>query len=144
MDNHTKFSRSFNMSQIKGKDTKPEVVVRKFLFSKGLRYRKNYNKLPGHPDVVFPKYRTVVFINGCFWHGHQDCKYSRLPHTNKDFWEAKINSNILRDKTQHSMIREMGWQVIVIWTCELKGLNKVRRLEQLYLDIINNSMNGGN
>ncbi|MBR0437542.1 MAG: DNA mismatch endonuclease Vsr [Clostridia bacterium] len=144
MDNHTKFSRSFNMSQIKGKDTKPEVVVRKFLFSKGLRYRKNYNKLPGHPDVVFPKYRTVVFINGCFWHGHQDCKYSRLPHTNKDFWEAKINSNILRDKTQHSMIREMGWQVIVIWTCELKGLNKVKRLEQLYLDIINNSMNGGN
>lgn len=132
------------MSQIKGKDTKPEVVVRKFLFSKGLRYRKNYNKLPGHPDVVFPKYRTVVFINGCFWHGHQDCKYSRLPHTNKDFWEAKINSNILRDKTQHSMIREMGWQVIVIWTCELKGLNKVKRLEQLYLDIINNSMNGGN
>ena len=144
MDNHTKFSRSFNMSQIKGKDTKPEVVVRKFLFSKGLRYRKNYNKLPGLPDVVFPKYRTVVFINGCFWHGHQDCKYSRLPHTNKDFWEAKINSNILRDKTQHSMIREMGWQVIVIWTCELKGLNKVKRLEQLYLDIINNSMNGGN
>ena len=136
MDNHTKSSRSFNMSQIKGKDTKPEVVVRKYLFSKGLRYRKNYNKLPGHPDIVLPKYKTVVFINGCFWHGHPGCKYAKLPQTNTEFWETKINSNIDRDKAQHRMIEEMGWRVIVVWTCELKGSNTIKRLEQLYSEII--------
>ena len=115
---------------------------RKYLFSKGLRYRKNYNKLPGHPDIVLPKYKTVVFINGCFWHGHPECKYAKLPQTNTEFWETKINSNIYRDKAQHRMIEEMGWRVIVVWTCELKGSNTTKRLEQLYSEIIADYKNG--
>jgi DNA mismatch endonuclease (patch repair protein) len=142
MDIHTKSSRSFNMAQIKGRDTKPEILVRKYLFSQGLRYRKNYNKLPGHPDIVLPKYKTVVFVNGCFWHGHHGCKYSKLPQTNTEFWEKKINSNIDRDKEQHHIIKEMGWHVIVVWTCELKGSNAHKRLEKLYLEIISGYKNG--
>ena len=94
MDVHSKEIRSYNMSRIKSKNTKPEEIVRKFLFSKGFRYRKNDKSLFGHPDIVLPKYKTVIFVNGCFWHGHEDCKYFVWPKSNEEFWKKKIGSNI--------------------------------------------------
>lgn len=98
MDNHSKEIRSYNMSKIRSTGTKPEDMVRKFLFSKGLRYRKNVKSLPGKPDIVLPKYRTIVFVNGCFWHGHQNCRYFVMPKSNIEYWESKISNNIVRDK----------------------------------------------
>ena len=118
-DIKTKESRRYNMSRIAGKDTKPEELVRKYLFSKGFRYRKNVRKLPGTPDVVLPKYRTVIFVNGCFWHGHEGCKMFRMPKKNGDFWEKKINRNRERDRKNKKTLEDNGWQVIVIWECEL-------------------------
>lgn len=119
-DVHSPEIRSFNMSRIHGKDTKPEERVRKYLFSQGFRYRKNDNRLPGKPDLVFPKYRCVVFVNGCFWHRHEGCKYFVWPKSNVDFWRNKINSNVERDNRQHKELEALGWNVIVIWECELK------------------------
>ena len=107
MDVHDKKTRSYNMSRIKGKNTKPEEIVRKYLFSKGFRYRKNEKKLPGTPDIVLPKYKTVIFVNGCFWHGHQDCRYFVVPKTNTDFWLDKINTNIERDKRKQEVLKEL-------------------------------------
>ena len=98
MENHSKEVRSYNMSKIRSTGTKPEEIVRKYLFSKGLRYRKNVKTLPGKPDIVFPKYKSVVFVNGCFWHGHQNCRYFVMPKSNTEYWENKINNNIARDK----------------------------------------------
>ena len=120
MDVHDKKTRSYNMSRIKGKNTKPEEIVRKYLFSKGFRYRKNDKRLPGTPDIVLPKYKTVIFVNGCFWHGHKDCRYFVVPKTNTDFWLKKINTNIERDKCKQEALKELGWNVIVVWECELK------------------------
>lgn len=120
MDVHSKEVRSYNMSCIKGKNTKPEEIVRKYLFSQGFRYRKNDKRYPGTPDIVLPKYRTVIFINGCFWHGHNGCRYYVTPKTNTEFWLKKINRNIGRDKKNVSDLREMGWNVLVVWECELK------------------------
>ena len=108
------------MSCIKGKNTKPEEIVRKYLFSQGFRYRKNDKRLPGTPDIVLPKYRTVIFVNGCFWHGHQGCRYFVVPKTNTDFWMNKIDTNRIRDQKKISELEAMGWRVIVIWECELK------------------------
>lgn len=128
MDVHSKSTRSYNMSKIKGKDTKPEVIVRKYLFSKGFRYRKNDKRLAGCPDIVLPKYKTVVFINGCFWHKH-DCKYFKWPKTNESFWHDKIMSNIKRDEVKRDILIKDGWNVIVVWECELK--TKERQEERL-------------
>lgn len=108
------------MSCIKGKGTKPEEIVRKALFAKGFRYRKNDRKLPGTPDIVLPKYKTVIFVNGCFWHGHENCKYYVVPKTNTDFWLKKITSNIERDVIKATQLQELGWRVITVWECELK------------------------
>ena len=108
------------MSCIKGKNTKPEEIVRKYLFSLGFRYRKNDKRLPGTPDIVLPKYRTVIFVNGCFWHGHQGCRYFVVPKTNTEFWMNKIDANRARDQKKISELEAMGWRVIVIWECELK------------------------
>lgn len=119
-DVHTKKIRSYNMSQIKGKDTKPEETVRKFLFSQGFRYRKNDKRLPGKPDVVLPKYRTVIFVNGCFWHKHEHCKYFVWPKSTVDFWKEKINSNVQRDQRNYQKLSDMGWKVLIVWECELK------------------------
>ena len=133
----TREQRSRCMAAIKGRDTKPEMIVRKYLFSRGLRYRVNNRKLPGSPDIVFKKYKTVVFIDGCFWHGHEGCKYYRLPKTNVDFWRHKIAMNIARDYANGVDLRLAGWRVIRIWECEIK--TKARRedtLEHLYLEII--------
>ncbi|MBN9284494.1 MULTISPECIES: DNA mismatch endonuclease Vsr [unclassified Flavobacterium] len=119
-DVHSKEIRSFNMSKIKGKDTKPELLVRKFLFSQGFRYRLHDKKLPGKPDVILPKYKTVIFVNGCFWHGHQDCKYFVVPKTRTEWWLNKINVNISNDNKALLALQNSGWKVIVIWECELK------------------------
>lgn len=120
MDVHDKKTRSYNMSCIKGKNTKPEEIVRKALFAKGFRYRKNDRRLPGTPDIVLPKYRTVIFVNGCFWHGHTGCKYYVVPKTNTEFWLNKINSNIDRDEKKASQLKKLGWRIITVWECELK------------------------
>lgn len=108
------------MSRIQGKDTKPEEKVRKYLFPQGFRYRKNDKRLPGKPDIVLPKYKTVIFVNGCFWHKHEGCKYFVWPKTNEDFWRAKILANVSRDQKNMKLLSELGWNVIVIWECELK------------------------
>ena len=120
MDVHDKKTRSYNMSRIKCKDTKPEEMVRKALFARGFRYRKNDRKLPGSPDIVLPKYKTVIFVNGCFWHGHKGCKYYVVPKTNTDFWLDKINHNINRDAQKNTQLLKLGWHVITIWECKLK------------------------
>lgn len=107
------------MSRIKSKDTKIEVRVRKYLFAKGYRFRKNDERYPGKPDVVLPKYRTFIFVNGCFWHMHSGCKYGRLPKSNTDYWKAKLEKNVKNDKKHIKDLQEMGWKVIVLWECEL-------------------------
>lgn len=135
MDVHTKETRSYNMSRIRNKNTKPEELVRKYLFSRGLRYRKNVNKLPGCPDVVLPKYKTVIFVNGCFWHVHEGCRYFKWPENNKEFWENKLLENKRRDNIKIQEFVELGWRVIVVWECELKKKNQTERLNKLYLEI---------
>ncbi len=120
MDVHDKQTRSYNMSQIKSRNTKPEEMVRKYLFAHGFRYRKNDKKLPGKPDIVLPKYKTVVFINGCFWHGHEGCRYYVIPKTNTEFWINKISGNIIRDVRKNEELKELGWKIITVWECELK------------------------
>lgn len=112
-------TRSYNMSCIHSKDTKIEIAVRKYLFSRGFRYRKNDKRYPGHPDIVLPKYRSVVFVNGCFWHRHSDCKHSTIPKTNTDFWVRKLSINVQNDKKNIASLEELGWRVFVIWGCEL-------------------------
>ena len=119
------------MSRIAGKDTKPEELVRKYLFSKGFRYRKNVRKLPGTPDLVLPKYRTVIFVNGCFWHGHEGCKYYVLPKTNTEFWKEKIEKNKERDLKERMQLRTMGWHVILLWECQLKSKVRDQNLKGL-------------
>ena len=136
--------RSRCMAAIKGKDTKPEMIVRKYLFSRGLRYRVHNRKLPGSPDIVLKKYKTVVFIDGCFWHGHEGCKYYRLPKTNVDFWRHKIAMNIARDYANGVDLRLAGWKVIRVWECDIK--TKVKRketLESLYQEIIGTEYKSG-
>lgn len=121
------------MSAVKGKDTKPEMIVRKYLFSKGLRFRLHVKSLPGNPDIVLPKYKTVVFINGCFWHGHNGCKYSHLPKSNVEFWENKITANKSRDTGNEIKLKQMGWRVIRVWECEIKRVQvRTETLEKLY------------
>lgn len=122
-DVHSKEIRSYNMSQIKGKGTKPEETVRKFLFSRGFRYRKNDKRLPGKPDIVLPKYKTVIFVNGCFWHNHEHCKYFVWPKSNVFFWQQKITNNVQRDQRNYKQLSDMGWKVLLVWECELKSYN---------------------
>lgn len=139
-DRMTREQRSRCMAAIKGKNTKPEMIVRKYLFSKGLRYRVNDKKLPGSPDIVLKKYGVAIFIDGCFWHAHKECKYYRLPTTNVDFWRAKIAKNIARDYVNNVDLELAGWRVIRIWECEVK--TKALRedtLQKLYADIVNSS-----
>ncbi|MCT4023959.1 very short patch repair endonuclease [Elizabethkingia anophelis] len=136
-DVHSKEVRSFNMSRIKGKDTKPELLVRKFLFSEGFRYRLHDKKLPGKPDVILPKYKTVIFVNGCFWHGHQDCKYFVLPKTRTEWWLNKINTTIANDRKVVESLQNDGWKTIVIWECELKKEKSENTLSELIKKIIN-------
>jgi DNA mismatch endonuclease (patch repair protein) len=133
-DTHSKEERSINMSHIRSKNTKPEVLVGKYLFSRGLRYRKNVSNLPGTPDFVFKKFKTVVFVNGCFWH-HHDCGRFVWPSTNVEYWRNKIESNVKRDVENYSLLQEQGWKVLVIWECQLKKSVCETHLSELY-DII--------
>lgn len=119
-DRHTKEQRSYNMSRIRSNNTKPEILLRKSLFAKGFRYRINDKTLPGKPDIVLKKYKTVIFVNGCFWHGHKDCKYFVTPKTRTEFWLDKINGNQERDRKNISKLLEMEYQVITVWECDLK------------------------
>lgn len=119
-DNHSKEIRSKNMSHIRSTNTKPEEKVRKYLFSKGFRYRKNVKSLPGSPDIVLSKYKTIIFVNGCFWHKH-DCPRFVMPSSNQDYWIPKINANKERDERNQTLLRELGWKVIVVWECQLKS-----------------------
>ncbi len=139
MDVHDKKTRSYNMSRIKGKNTKPEELVRKYLFSQGFRYRKNDKRLPGSPDIVLPKYKTVIFVNGCFWHGHKGCRYFVWPESNKDFWKNKIETNIARDNKKTASLESMGWKVITVWECELKPKIREQTLSCLVYKLHNNS-----
>ena len=135
-DVHSKDIRSYNMSQIKGKDTKPEILVRKFLFSKGLRFRKNDKRYPGHPDIVLPKYKTMIFVHGCFWHFHEGCRYAVMPSSNTAFWENKLYTNRDRDSRNQETLSTMGWNVITVWECELKKNKREETLNKLYCQII--------
>ena len=121
MDVHSKEVRSFNMSRIRSKGTKPEVVVRKFLFSMGYRYKIHDTKLPGKPDIVLPKYKTVIFVQGCFWHGHENCKDFVIPKTRTKWWLEKININKQNDYRNEITLKNVGWKVLHIWECELKS-----------------------
>lgn len=131
-DVHSKETRSYNMSQIKGRNTKPEMLVRKFLFANGFRYRLHDKKLPGKPDIVLPKYKTVIFVNGCFWHGHTNCKYFVIPKTKTDWWLNKINTNKANDENAFEALTELGWNVVYIWECELKADTILNSLNLLY------------
>lgn len=137
-DIKSKESRSYNMSQIKGTNTKPEMLVRKYLFAQGFRYRKNDKRLPGSPDIVLPKYKTVIFVNGCFWHGHTGCRYFVWPQNNADFWKGKLQRNIDRDHENCILLRSLGWNVITIWECELKAANRQKTLEDLVIKVKSN------
>ncbi len=131
MDVHDKDTRAYNMRQIKGKDTKPELLVRRFLFANGFRYRLHVKELPGKPDIVLPKYKTVIFVHGCFWHGHKGCKYFSIPKTRTEWWLTKIKGNTRRDKQAEIELNVMGWRVIVIWECELKKSQAEQTLQDL-------------
>ena len=111
------------MSKISGRETRPEILVRKYLFANGFRFRKNFKALPGTPDIVLPKYKTILFVHGCFWHGHT-CKASKLPETRKEFWQEKIQSNVERDKRNIDELNQLGWTVMIIWQCELNSIAK--------------------
>lgn len=129
-DTKTPAERSENMSRIRSTNTKPEEIVRKYLFSHGFRYRKNDKRYPGKPDIVLPKYHTIIFVNGCFWHMH-GCSRSRLPHSNQEYWKPKIERNIERDAENKQKLEADGWNVIVVWECELKKCIAEERLSRL-------------
>ena len=118
-DTMTPEQRSRCMAAVKGKDTRPEILVRRFLWKRGLRYRVNNRRLPGSPDIVLKKYKTVIFVDGCFWHGHEGCRLYKLPQSNTDFWRQKIHLNIARDYRVNVELRLMGWKVIRVWECEI-------------------------
>lgn len=116
----TREKRSWNMSRIKGKDTKPELLLRKLLHRRGFRFRLHDKKLAGKPDIVLPRYRTVIFVNGCFWHRHPGCRYAYTPKSRQEFWSSKFEATVKRDKEKEERLKTEGWEVIVVWECELK------------------------
>ena len=123
--------RSALMAKVRGQDTKPEEVVRKELFQRGIRYRKNVKTLPGKPDLVLPKYRAVVFVHGCFWHQHPDCPEAVRPQSRQEYWEAKLNRNMERDALNTEKLQELGWRVLVVWECELRPSRRGQTIERL-------------
>ncbi len=134
-DVHDKATRSFNMSRIRSKDTKPEMTVRKFLFGIGYRYRLHDKKLPGKPDLVLPKYKTVIFVHGCFWHGHEGCKYYVVPKTRTEWWLNKINRNKELDMSNIKELKMKGWKIITIFECDLKGGKGLNTLKNIVKQI---------
>ena len=138
MDTLTKEQRHFVMSQIKSSDTKPELLVRSYLHRLGFRFRKNDKRLTGKPDLYFPRYYAVVFVNGCFWHGHSNCKYFVMPKSNVEFWQEKISRTIMRDNEVYEKLADSGWNVLTIWECQLKKNHREKSLEYLYYNIVRN------
>lgn len=136
-DVYSKEIRSYNMSKVKSKDAKPELLVRKFLFANGLRYGLYDKKLPGKPDVVLSKFKTVIFIHGCYWHGHENCKYAVMSKTRTEFWATKIEGNKHRDKNNIEQLRNEGWNVIIVYGCELKKDKQELILNKILINIQN-------
>ncbi len=129
MDIWDKEGRSKMMSKIRSTNTKPEIKLRKFLFSQGFRYRINDKKLPGKPDIVLSKYKTVIFVHGCFWHGHEGCRRSHIPKSNEQYWITKIAGNLTRDKAHTQALKDLGWNVLVVWECEINNKTKFEVLK---------------
>ena len=141
-DVHNKKTRSYNMSRIRGKNTQPELIVRKFLFSKGLRYKLYDSNLPGKPDIVLPKYKKIILIHGCFWHGHEGCRYFVIPKTRTEWWMSKIKRNKEIDLKTIDVLQKMGWSIKIIWECELNSPVIVKTLKEAFEFIkIDNSGN---
>lgn len=138
-DVHEPEIRSYNMSQIKGKDTKPEMLVRKFLHACGFRYRLHDKKLPGKPDIILPKYSTIIMVHGCFWHGHEGCKYYVVPKTRTQWWLDKINTNKRKDKENESKLKTLGWKIFTVFECELKSDKKDATLNRLLKNLKNDN-----
>ena len=134
-DNLTPSQRHCNMAAIQSASTKPEIQLRHALWHRGLRYRKNVRHLPGSPDIVLPKYKTVIFVHGCFWHGHKGCKYYTTPKTNTEFWTAKIARNQERDQQVWRDLESMGWSVVIVWECQLKRANLQETIDRVELEI---------
>ena len=130
-DVHDKATRSYNMSQIRSRNTKPEMLVRRFLHAEGFRYKLHDKKLPGKPDIVLPKYKTVIFIHGCFWHGHKDCRYFVVPKTRTEWWLNKINSNITNDTKAVKALKKENWRILNLWECDLKSTKLSTTLSRL-------------
>ncbi len=130
-DNRSKIQRSYCMGQIKSKDTTPELIVRKHLHKNGFRYSLHNRKLPGKPDIVLRKYQIVIFVNGCFWHGHLNCKNAKTPKTNERFWAEKIKNNRIRDKKNIKILVKLNWKVITLWECQLKKHTYIKTLDKL-------------
>ena len=139
-DKFSKEVRSQIMAKIKKTDSKPELVVRKFLFKHGFRYRINVRKFPGCPDVVLSKYKTIVFINGCFWHAHKNCKYNKMPKSNREYWLPKINRNVERDTINKKTLQGMGWKVLFLWECKIMDKESEEYLLKLLSYLKNNSL----
>lgn len=142
MKKNKPMTRSENMARVKNKNTKPEIFLRKLLWHRGFRYRVNYKNLPGSPDIYLPKYKAAIFVNGCFWHMHENCKYSSIPKSNYDFWKNKFERNVERDKKNYDKLESMGIKVIVVWGCAIKQMVKdqvtvVERIDNLINEIIN-------
>ena len=131
-------TRSENMARVKSKNTKPEVYLRKLLWHMGFRYRLNYKNLPGSPDIYIPKYKAAIFVNGCFWHMHENCKYASIPKNNHDFWKSKLEGNVQRDKQNYIKLESMGINVIVVWGCEIKQMMKDKMIEKEKADNLAN------
>lgn len=134
-DVHSPEIRSYNMSRIRSKDTKPEIIVRKYLFSHGFRYRLHDKTLPGKPDIVLKKYKTVIFVHGCFWHGHENCKYAVIPKTKTEWWYNKIEFNKKKDIKNHQKLIDLGWKVIILYECTLKTSRKEDTLTKLIYEL---------
>jgi DNA mismatch endonuclease (patch repair protein) len=133
---HAPEVRRYNMSRIRSKDTKLEMLVRKYLFSRGLRFYKNDKRYPGHPDIVLPKYNTIVFINGCFWHCHEGCKGFKTPEANPKYWIPKLARTRERDAANIQSLQSSGWNIVIVWECEIKKAVRQKRLERLYEQIV--------
>ncbi len=138
-DIFSKDKRSDIMSKISNKNTKPEILVRKYLFANGFRFRINDKRFPSKPDILLPKYKTAIFVNGCFWHGHKNCKDAALPTSNADYWANKIASNIERDKNVQIQLEQMGYRVFIIWQCQLKAKEREYTLSNLAEKLIDKS-----
>ena len=135
VDIYSREKRSEIMSKVRSTNTKPERIVRKKLHASGFRFRLNRKDLPGKPDIVLPKYKTVILVHGCFWHQHEDCPKSKLPSTNEEFWKMKLTGNLERDKRNIKELKKLGWRILVIWECEVKKGNYITKLDKFFRGI---------